>query len=67
MPLPNKSKSEKDKEFIQRCVGDSVMNKEFPNQKKRIAVCYSLLKKSKQRIHADINWDNHKVNGVTII
>ena len=39
--MPHPLKNEQRKEFISRCIGDSKMNKEFPNQKQRIAVCYS--------------------------
>ena len=32
MPLPKPSKSEKQSEFIQRCMTDDVMLKEYPNK-----------------------------------
>jgi hypothetical protein len=41
MPLITPKKSEKQGEFVSRCMGDETMNKEFPNQKQRAAVCYS--------------------------
>jgi hypothetical protein len=40
MPLPTPSKGEKEQEFVSRCMGSDVMNKEFPEQKQRAAVCY---------------------------
>ena len=41
MPLVTPKKSEKQGEFVSRCMGDETMNKDFPNQKQRAAVCYS--------------------------
>ena len=50
MPLPKPSSSEKaDKakgkqKFISRCAGDSSMVKEFPDQKQRLGVLFSMEK-----------------------
>ena len=41
MPLVTPKKSEKQGEFVSRCMGEETMNKDFPNQKQRAAVCYS--------------------------
>lgn len=41
MPIPGPKKSEKQSDFVSRCMGDNTMNKEFPDQKQRAAVCYS--------------------------
>lgn len=41
MPIPSPKNSEKQSEFVSRCMGDETMSKEFPNQKQRAAVCYS--------------------------
>ncbi len=35
---------EKEEDFISRCMGDSTMNSEFPDQKQRAAVCYTYWK-----------------------
>lgn len=48
MPLPKPNKNEKEKEFISRCMSSETMNKEFPDQKQRAAVCYSQYRKRKQ-------------------
>ena len=48
MPTPAK-KGESQKEFVSRCMGDSSMLKEFPDQKQRAAVCFSKYKQSKKR------------------
>jgi hypothetical protein len=36
-----KPAGESEDEFISRCMGDSQMLKEFPDQEQRAAVCYS--------------------------
>ena len=41
MPLPRPAKGDKQSAFISRCMGSAAMNKEFPKQKQRAAVCYS--------------------------
>lgn len=43
MPTPNKDESRTN--FISRCIGCDEMNSKFPNQKQRIAVCYSYAEK----------------------
>ena len=51
MPIPAPSKKEKQssqQKFISRCMGDSVMNKEYPDSKQRAAICYSQWKRSKK-------------------
>lgn len=55
MPLPTPhrdktgKKTEKKSEFISRCMGDPVTNKDFPDQKQRAAVCYSQWEKRKAK------------------
>lgn len=39
MPIPKKRKGENNAKFIARCMGDSVMNKDYPDQKQRVAIC----------------------------
>lgn len=41
MPLPNPGNQESEKDFIARCMGDAVMNEEFPDAKQRAAVCHT--------------------------
>ena len=52
MPIPNPKKSEKEGDFVSRCMGDETMNKDFPDQKQRAAVCYSQFKKDNASIVA---------------
>lgn len=39
MPIPTPSKDENRKDFISRCMSDKTMNQEFPDSKKRAAIC----------------------------
>jgi len=41
MPLPKPRKGEERDAFISRCMGDDLMNKEYPDNKQRAAVCYN--------------------------
>jgi hypothetical protein len=41
MPLPKPKKKEKEDTFIQRCMRNETMKKEYKDNKQRIAVCYS--------------------------
>ena len=50
MPLPRVEKNDNRKKFIDKCMSDKVMNKEFSDSKQRAAVCYSKWKKAKGTI-----------------
>lgn len=39
MPLPNPKKDEEKNDFMNRCMSDATMNKEFKDNKQRVAVC----------------------------
>lgn len=41
MPIPTPSKDETQSDFISRCAGDTAMNKDYPDTKQRVAICYS--------------------------
>jgi len=41
MPLPKPRKGEERDAFISRCIGNDLMNKEYPDNKQRAAVCYN--------------------------
>jgi hypothetical protein len=59
MPLPSPKSNEDKKEFVNKCMDDSVMLKEFPNDKQRAAVCYSQydeVKKKKFKSSSKITW-----------
>ena len=50
MPIPTPRKNESSDAFISRCMGDDVMNREYPDQKQRAAVCYSKLRRKRKWI-----------------
>jgi len=60
MPIPDPKKSEKQSDFVSRCMGDETMNKEFPDQKQRAAVCYSQFKKADANIAASDSLEEYK-------
>jgi hypothetical protein len=60
MPLVTPKKSEKQGDFVSRCMGDETMNKEFPDQKQRAAVCYSQFKKANASIEAAESLEEYK-------
>jgi hypothetical protein len=60
MPIPSPKKSEKQGDFVSRCMGDETMNKEFPDQKQRAAVCYSQFKKADASIEAAESLEEYK-------
>jgi len=39
MPIPKPRKNENRDAFMSRCMGDPVMNQEYPEQSQRAAVC----------------------------
>ena len=63
MPIPTPKKDQTKKEFIEMCAGNEVMNEEFPDAKKRLAVCYSQwdrAKEKKSKGHAEsVNFENN--------
>jgi hypothetical protein len=54
MPLPKPSEKQSKEEFISSCMGSDVMNKEFPNNSQRYAVCQSQWQRSKKK--NDASW-----------
>jgi len=54
MPLPKPKNKEKKSDFVSRCIGDTQTGKDFPDQKQRIAVCYSLWDKAKKDASASV-------------
>jgi hypothetical protein len=41
MPLPKPRADEEEKKFIERCMSDEVMKKEYPKQAQRLGICYT--------------------------
>jgi len=48
MPIPKPKKGEKQNDFISRCMSDKTMNKEYPDQKQRTAICFKSWRDSKE-------------------
>lgn len=61
MPLILPKKSEKQSDFISRCAGNETMNKDFPNTKQRVAVCYSQWQKAKASAMASIGEGDNEI------
>ena len=49
MPIPSPSGKETKSDFISRCMGDDVINKEFPKNTQRYAVCQTKWKDKKSK------------------
>ena len=45
MPLPKPKAGEKQIEFINRCMTNSSVRSEFPDENQRLAVCYNIYRK----------------------
>ena len=58
MPLIKPKNKEKKSEFVSRCIGDNQTGKDFPDQKQRIAVCYSQWDKAKKEASASVELNN---------
>ena len=50
MPLPKVHKNDNKKKFIDKCMSDNIMNKEFPDGKQRAAICDNKWQRSKGEI-----------------
>lgn len=50
MPLPKPQPDEAKKDFLDRCMGDKLMNNEYPDSKQRYAICNSLWDKKEQKM-----------------
>ena len=57
MPLPKPKKNENRDDFINRCMKDEITNRDFPKQKQRLAVCFSLWNKEhSKKVAYPMNW-----------
>lgn len=72
MPLPTPKKGQKEEEFIASCMASPTMNKEYPNQKQRAAICYSQFSRKKKKAKASgeddggVTWNEEDVSKVII-
>lgn len=72
MPLPEKTnKDQTNDEFIASCMSSEVMKREFKNNKQRLAVCFSQLRKSKKKKSKgsidNINWEDIEKSDAIIL
>jgi len=49
MPIPKPHEGEKVAEFVSRCMGDKVMNREYPKRDERAAICYDTYRRAKYK------------------
>jgi hypothetical protein len=61
MPIPKPDLRKTEQKFISDCMGDESLNKDFPNQKQRYAVCKSTFDRAKKAKasegeDSDVNW-----------
>lgn len=47
MPIPKPNKDEKEKDYLSRCMGNPTMNKEYPENEQRMAVCGTTWREAK--------------------
>ena len=57
MPLIKPKKSESEQEFVNRCMSDDMVQKDFKDQKQRAAVCYSQFR-VRERMKGEASWDD---------
>lgn len=48
MPLPSPNPNESKDEFLDRCMSNDTMNREYPDQGQRYAVCQNIWKKKSE-------------------
>lgn len=65
MPIPSRNKDEEKNKFLSRCMSDTVMNKEYPEQSQRYAVCLSKSRASIIEEITDYLSGNDYTNGYT--
>ncbi len=57
MPLPKPRKKEDKNEFISRCMSDDIMEKEYKDNKQRVAVCLTQFQNI-QKSKGEASWDD---------
>lgn len=64
MPIPSKNPNEDKQSFVQRCMSNETMKKDYTDTKQRIAVCLSQTKKGKANLIEEVH-DNLLASSVT--
>ena len=57
MPLPTKDSGEEKNQFVNRCMSDDMMKKEFSDKKQRVAVCLSQYK-TRKKSKGSVEWSD---------
>jgi hypothetical protein len=57
MPIPKPKKGQDEQEFMSRCMGDEMMKKDFPDQKQRVAVCLTQVRR-KKATGSELDWED---------
>jgi hypothetical protein len=55
MPIPEKKPNEDKQNFVQRCMSNDTMKKEYPDSKQRVAVCLGQTRKNKSYIIEEVH------------
>jgi hypothetical protein len=66
MPLPTPQKNQEEDSFMQDCMSDPTMNKDFKDQKQRAAVCYRqfrVRKDKKSDASEEVKWSDVSKDG----
>lgn len=66
MPLPTSQKNQEKDSFMQDCMSDPTMNKDFKDQKQRAAVCYRqfrVRKDKKSDASEEVKWSDVSKDG----
>lgn len=66
MPLPTPKKNQEEDSFMQDCMSDPTMNKDFKDQKQRAAVCYrqfKVRKNKKSNASEEVKWSDLNKGG----
>ena len=61
MPIPTPQKNQEEDQFMQDCMGDPVMNKDYKDQKQRAAICYRQFrtrKDKKSNASEEVKWSD---------
>jgi hypothetical protein len=63
MPIPERKPSEDKQKFVERCMSNETMKKEYPDTQQRVAVCLSQTRKSKsnliEKVHDELFAENY--------
>jgi len=61
MPIPQPKKNQNEDKYVEDCMSNSQMGKDFPNEKQRYAVCKSTFNRAKKAKasegdESNVNW-----------